>query len=163
MASLLFIYSCNTSSPGGNASTAQKNMDAAHTINKAFETGDTTGLDNVVDANFLDHTDHGDVKGRDSLKSMIRMVHGSSKDLKMILMSEAADSDMVFDQMHFKGTGDGVTMPAGPFEMHAIELTRYKDGKAIEHWTYGDEGEMVKMMEKMYSPGNKPMDSTHKM
>jgi len=45
-------------------------------------------------------------------------------------------------------------MPKGPFDMHSIEVSRFKDGKAVEHWSYVDMGEMMKMMPQM-----KPMDN----
>jgi hypothetical protein len=51
-------------------------------------------------------------------------------------------------------------MPAGTnVDMSPIEVSKFKDGKATEHWTFMQPAEMMKMMPAM---GNK-MDTTKKM
>jgi predicted SnoaL-like aldol condensation-catalyzing enzyme len=37
-------------------------------------------------------------------------------------------------------------MPDGPYEMHGIEVVKFKDGKAIEHWEYTRNDDVMKMM-----------------
>jgi predicted SnoaL-like aldol condensation-catalyzing enzyme len=149
---ICIFYSCTqtSSSSTASSSTAQKNLDASRVINNAFETGDVSKIDSVVSSDFVDHTDHGDVKGRDSLKAMIQQIKTNFKDMKMDIMSETADSaGTVFTQMHFSGTGDGKMMPPGHYDMHEIEVTKYNDGKAVEHWSYGETQEMMKMVGQM--------------
>jgi predicted SnoaL-like aldol condensation-catalyzing enzyme len=87
--------------------------------------------------------------GRDSFKAMIVQMHNTSKDMKMETMKEVADNDYVFEMMRYTGTGDGVMMPPGPYDMHAVEVIRFKDGKAVEHWSYMNAAEMMKMMGQM--------------
>jgi predicted SnoaL-like aldol condensation-catalyzing enzyme len=163
LAAVCIIYSCtqtNSSTTSASSTTAQRNLDASRVINNAFETGDVSKIDSVVAADFVDHTDHGDVKGRDSLKAMIQMIKNNLKDIKMEVMSETADSNgKVFTQMHFTGNSDGKMMPPGHIDMHEIEVTRYNDGKAVEHWAYGELQEMAKMMSQMMGA---PRDSTKK-
>jgi predicted SnoaL-like aldol condensation-catalyzing enzyme len=49
-------------------------------------------------------------------------------------------------------------MPKGPFDMTAIELAKFKDGKAVEHWSFMQIQDMMKMM------GQQPdMDNMKKM
>ncbi|MCW3106460.1 MAG: SnoaL-like polyketide cyclase [Segetibacter sp.] len=146
----LFI-SCNSDKKEDSAkdnSMSQKNLDASHVVNKAFETGDPSGIDSVVASDFVDHTERGEMN-RDSLKAMVKMVHATNKDMKMDIIKELADEEYVFSMMRFRGTSDGSMMPAGPYDMHAIEVVKFKDGKAVEHWEYMEPGEMMKMMEKM--------------
>lgn len=57
-------------------------MAAFDNITKAFQTGDVSGIDSVVADDFLDHTDRGDVKGKDSMKAMINMMHINFKDME---------------------------------------------------------------------------------
>jgi hypothetical protein len=53
-------------------------------------------------------------------------------------------------------------MPTGPFDMDAIELSKYKDGKAVEHWGFMEMQDMMKMMPPpAQQPGNK-MDTSMK-
>jgi len=53
--------------------------------------------------------------------------------------------------MHWTGTSNGSMpdMPAGPYDMNGIEVVRFKDGKAVEHWAFMDAREMMKMMSSM--------------
>ena len=126
----------------------EKNLAANKVIVKAFETGDVSGLDSAVAEDFLDHTDRGDFKGRDSLKAMVKMMHsGSMKDMKMVTVREVADGEYVWSWMKYSGTSDGsMGMPKGPYDMDAVELSKYKDGKAIEHWGFMEMQDMMKMM-----------------
>jgi SnoaL-like polyketide cyclase len=77
----------------------KKYLAAFNTINNSFQTGDVSKIDNVVSGDFLDHTDKGDVKGKDSLKSMITTMHNNFKDMKMGTKNEAASGDYVYGWM----------------------------------------------------------------
>lgn len=35
---------------------------------------------------------------------------------------------------------------AGSYEMNGVEVVRFKDGKAVEHWAFMDAREIMKMM-----------------
>jgi len=133
----------------------QRNLDASHTISKAFETGDVSGIDSVVAEDFVDHSDHGDIKGRDSLKAMVKMM-GGNKNMKMDMKHEVADENYVFSWMRFYGTSDGsMGMPAGPYDMNAVEVSRMNDGKIVEHWEFVNMQEMAKMMQQMQGANSK--------
>lgn len=139
----------------------QKNLDASHVVDKAFRTGDVSGIDSVVADDFVDHTDHGDKKGRDSLKAMINMIHTDFKDMKMETKEELADKDYVFTWMRYSGTSNGAMgMPKGPYDMHAIEVVRFNNGKAVEHWSYMDMAELAKMMPPAGHMDKNQMDSS---
>jgi predicted SnoaL-like aldol condensation-catalyzing enzyme len=151
------INGCNNSAdsstasapPSKTSSMAEKNLAASHIVNKAFETGDPSMIDSAVAADFVDHSDHGDT-GRDSLKAMITMMHKGFPDMKSELIKEVGDDDYVFSLMRFSGTSDGqMGMPKGPYDMHTVQVVRFKDGKAVEHWEYTNWQEMEKMMAPM--------------
>ena len=163
ISALFCLASCST--PTSNTTKtddkAQKNLESGRAMSKAFETGNTALLDSAVADDFLDHTDQGDKTGRDSLKSLVNYVHTSMKDMKMETIREVADDDYVFQWMRYSGTSHGeMGMPVGPYDMHAIEVSKYKDGKAIEHWSYMDMKEMMKMMPQ---PAPKMMTDTMSM
>ncbi len=123
------------------------NIASSDVIMKAFQTGDVSGIDSVVSDDFLDHTDRGDMKGRDSLKAMVNWVHANMKDMKTEKVREVADGDFVYSWMRYTGTSDGsMGMPNGPYDMKAIEVAKYNDGKAVEHWSFMDAQDMMKMM-----------------
>lgn len=125
---------------------AKKNLAASHIVNDAFMSGDVSKIDDAVAADFVNHTDYGDM-GRDSLKAMITNMKKTMGDMKMTLMKEVADDDYVFSEMEFTGTRKGeIGMPDGPYDMHGIEVVKFKDGKAIEHWEYTRNDDVMKMM-----------------
>jgi hypothetical protein len=83
-------------------------------------------------------------------------VHQIAKDMKMETVHELGDDQYVFSWMHFTGTSTGGMMPPGPYDMHAIEVSKFRDGKVVEHWEFDDPAEMMKMMSQM--PANKMGD-----
>lgn len=128
---------------------AKKNLEAFHIVSTAFLTGDTTKIDDVVAPDFVDHTPEGD-KGRNDLKAVIGMMAKSGTKMKAETKKEFADGEYVFGWMLWTGTSDcSMGIPAGPFEMSGIEVVRFKDGKAVEHWAFMDAREVMKMMGNM--------------
>ncbi len=83
---LCFFTLCNsnTGSTTGNSNDTQKqkNLAANELIIQAFETGDVSKVDSAVSEDFLDHTDRGDMRGRDSLKAAVKWVHENMKRMK---------------------------------------------------------------------------------
>jgi predicted ester cyclase len=143
--------SCNnkpaTTTDDTNMAQEQKNMAAFNDITNAFQTGDAGRVDSVVADDFVDHSDKGDIKGKDSLKAMITMMHNNFKDMKTEVRNTAANGDYVYGWMTYSGTSDGnMGIPKGPFKMSAVELAKFKDGKAVEHWGFMDMQDMAKMM-----------------
>ena len=152
---ICFLSACNQkdSAGGGMSEAAKKNLDAFHAVDQAFQTGDISRVDSVVASDFVDHTPKGDM-GRDSLKAMITIMKKGSGDMKSEIKKELADDEYVFAWMRWTGTSDGSIpdMPAGPYDMSGIEVVRFKDGKAVEHWGFMDVKEMMKMMGQQMPP-----------
>lgn len=159
---ICFLVSCTgkDSGGGGMSDAAKKNLDAFHTVDDAFMSGDVSKIDSVVASDFVDHGDKGD-GNRDSLKAMIVKMHNSGKDAKTETKKEFADDEYVMGWMRWTGTSDGSMegMPAGPYDMTAIEVVRFKDGKAVEHWAFMEPREMMKMMSKQPVDTAKTMDA----
>jgi len=130
----------------GTSDAAKKNLEAFHTVDNAFQTGDISRIDSVVAGDFVDHTPKGDFN-RDSLKNMITMMKKAGT-MKSEIIKEFADNEYVMGWMRWTGTSDGSLpdMPAGPYEMNGVEVVRFKDGKAVEHWAFMDAREIMKMM-----------------
>lgn len=143
------LLSCNNNKDGhdGMSDRAKKNLEAMHTINKAFASGDVSAIDSVVDASFVDHYPEGD-KNRDSLKVFIPMMKAADPTMKMEVVQELTNDEFVAGWYHWTGTGNGsMGMPVGPYDMKAIELARFNDeGKAIEHWSFMEMRDVMKMM-----------------
>ena len=129
-------------------SMADKNLAAYHVVEKAFETGDPASIDSVVSSDFVDHTERGDMN-RDSLKAMIVMMHKAYPDMKAETIKDLADDDYVMGMRRYSGTSNGEPgmPPKGqPYNMKSIEVVKFKDGKAVEHWAFMEMADMMKMM-----------------
>ena len=112
----------------------------------------------MIADDFVDHTDRGDKTGSDSLKAMVNFVRANFKDMKFDKVRDVADGDYVYSWVNYSGTSDGsMGMPKGPYKMGTIELSKFKDGKAVEHWSFVDMQDMMKMMPQ---PAMNSMDTT---
>jgi predicted SnoaL-like aldol condensation-catalyzing enzyme len=154
---ICFLIACNNEkkeeASGGMSDKAKKNIAASHIVSDAFMSGDPSKIDSAVAPDFVDHTDRGDM-GRDSLKAAIVMMKKQMPDMKMKLTNELANDDYVYSDMEFTGTSDGsMGMPKGPYDMHVIEAVKFnQDSKAVEHWEYMRNDDMMKMMQSMMPP-----------
>ena len=148
----------STTADNNNKEQEQKNIAASDVVMKAFQTGDVSGIDSVIADDFVDHTDRGDKTGSDSLKAMVNFVRANFKDMKFDKVRDVADGDYVYSWVNYSGTSDGsMGMPKGPYKMGTIELSKFKDGKAVEHWSFVDMQDMMKMMPQ---PAMNNMDTT---
>jgi len=138
--------SSTSSAAPGNNSMAEKNLTANRIVVNAFQTGDASKIDSAVASDFVGHTEGADM-GRDSLKAMIVAMKKEFSDMKTDVLKEVGDDEYVFTLMRFTGTSNGnMGMPKGPYDFHSLEVSRFKDGMAVEHWSYMQPKEMMAMM-----------------
>src|SRR5438067_444583 len=148
LASGCFLFSCEN---GGPNSVNNKNMEANKDVYKGIETGDTTKFAIIAD-DAVDHEpgpDGKEVKSGQAIKTMLADFHNHIKDLKMDVETEAANGDYVFSLIHMTGTAQDGSMgfPAGQkIDSRSVDLIKFKDGKASEHWGFMDMNEAMKMM-----------------
>jgi predicted SnoaL-like aldol condensation-catalyzing enzyme len=165
MGVLIFNVSCNDDNgdDGKMSDAAQKNLEACRQINKAIESGDVSKLDQYIAADGIDHSGMmGEVKGLDSIKAHLARLKTMSSDMKMDIIKELADDEYVFQWMRITGTAanSAMGMPAGTkFDMNAIQVSKFKDGKATDHWEFTLASEMMAMM----GQGQMPMPDTSMM
>jgi len=148
--SFLIITSCNSKKEGGMSAAAKKNLDAHHAITKCFETKDFSKLGDYMAEDAVDHAgENGDVKGLANIKAEMEKMMSASENMKGEVIKELADDDYVMSWMRYTGTMkmDMMGMKAGDkFDSKSMEVSRYKDGKAVEHWTLMEPAETMKMM-----------------
>jgi predicted SnoaL-like aldol condensation-catalyzing enzyme len=165
MATCSFIISCNS---GGMSATAKKNIEVNEAITKSYETGDFSKIADYIAADAIDHGgEHGDVKGLDSIVASLKRYHEMMPDMKSTIKKTMADDEYVFTWSTVSGTMNGQKS-----EMTSVDVVKFKDGKAVEHWLYMDPAEMAKMMMQPATPpaadtammkqGTKPADTAVK-
>lgn len=153
-----FCISCNDA--GGPSAAAKKNLDAMHGISKAFETKDFSKIGDYIAEDAVDHAgEKGDVKGLANIKAEMEKMASTTENDKSEVRRELADDEYVMTWATYSGTmkTDAMGMKAGDkFSMDGVEVVKFKDGKAVEHWTFVNPGEMMKMMANMPPPGTMP-------
>ncbi|MEP6677580.1 MAG: ester cyclase [Ferruginibacter sp.] len=151
VAMLCCCMSCNNDAKTGAANdAAQKNLAAMKGVNEAIKSNNMSKLGDFIAADAVDHAGMmGDVKGLDSIKSELSKMGATSKDMNFEVIKEIADSEYVFQWCRFTGTNviAQMGMAAGSkYNMTAVEVGKFKDGKAVEHWEFMEPAEMMKMM-----------------
>ena len=148
---LFCCISCNNdkASSGGNT-VAEKNLSAVHGIDKAIETGDVSKLGDYIATDAIDHTgETGEIKGLDSIKAALATIHNMGTDMKTEVLKELADSFTVMQWVRYTGNSK-MPMGAAPagtkYDMTVVHVSKFKDGKATDHWEYMAMADMMKMM-----------------
>ena len=140
------FISCN--SGGGMSATAKKNLEVNDAIMKAYEAGDFGKMGDYIAADAVDHGgDKGDVKGLENIVSQMKAYHEQMPDMKATMTKSLADDEYVFTWAKMTGT-----MGGKPTEMSSVDVSKFKDGKAVEHWIYMDPKEVMQMMQSMPPP-----------
>ena len=142
-----FLFaSCDS---GGMSATAKKNMEVNDSITKAYERGDFSKMGDYIAADAVDHASEKgvDVKGLDSIVADMKRYHAMMPDMKSTVIRTLADDEYVFTWSKMSGTMDGKTIT-----MTGIDIAKFKDGKATEHWLFMDPKEMAAMMQSMPQP-----------
>ena len=164
---LICVAACNTKPEGGLSTTAQKNLDAMRGVTKCFETKDFSKLGDFIAVDAVDHSgENGEIKGLDSMKAAFEKWMGEIDNMRSDPIKELADDDYVMSWYHYTGTYKtaGMGHKAGDqFNMKTLEVAKFKDGKATEHWALMEPGEVMKMMGGMQQPTGPKVDSTKKM
>jgi len=146
---------------------SQDNMDMSSkmeanyksTVN-ALDKGDVDKLDAYIASDAVDHDIDPSVTkktGLAGIKEMFTYYHKIFPDMKTTIHSIATSGDMLFAYITFTGTTSEpyMGMPAGhKMTMDSVDLLRFKGDKAVEHWGFTANTDIMKMM----PPQDKMMD-----
>jgi len=153
------ISTCISCNNGGMSATTKKNIEVNDAIMKAYEAGDFSKMGDYIAADAVDHGgEHGVVKGLDSIVADMKRYHAMMPDMKSTLTKMLADDEYVFSWSTISGTMNGKKTT-----MTSMDVAKFKDGKAVEHWVFVDPNEMMAMMKEMTPPpGTPPVADTTK-
>ena len=114
--------------------------------------GDISRIGEFLDANAVDHQGIPgvDTNGIEGFKRVIAVYRGAFPDLKCDILSIASKDDRSFCHFRMTGTntGDFMGMPATnkSIDIEGVDVMRFVNGKAVEHWGYVEE---MKMMQQL--------------
>ncbi len=144
-------------------STAKAELAARETgVRAVFEAINTGNLGNIGDhvaENFVDHQQDPSITttGIQGLKDMVGLLRGAYPDYHQEIVSMSTTGDMTFVHFHMKGTNSGPwgAMPATgkTMDVMGVDVLRFENGKAVEHWGYMEEMKMMTQLGLMPEPG----------
>ncbi len=144
------LIACNSDAGGGMSATAKKNKEVNTAIMKAYESGDLSKMGDYIATDAVDHAgETGDIKGLDSIVAAMKRYHAQTENVKTEVLREMADDEYVIVWSKVSGTAktDMMGLKAGQsYTMNGVDIGKFKDGKAVEHWLYMDPREMMQMM-----------------
>ena len=151
-----YFISCMQKTGNSISPAAQKNLDASHAVTKCFESKDFSKLGDYIADDAVDHGgQNGDIKGLDNLKAEFAKYVANVENQKTEIIKELADDDYVMSWARYTGTmtAAGMGLKAGDkYDMKMMDVSRFKDGKAVEHWVFMTPDEMMKMMPPQQQP-----------
>jgi steroid delta-isomerase-like uncharacterized protein len=100
-------------------------------------------IDELLTEDFVEHEEFPDIPPtREGVRQFFGLMRGAFPDLRMEAEHVLAEGDLVAAHIHITGTHQGEFMgvPASGrrIDLRAIDLLRFRDGRASEHWGVTD-------------------------
>lgn len=164
-AAVMLAFSCNnnpssnTATSGNDHSQLDQNIANNKKVYTAIETGNTSGIDSLVANDAVDHDGPGgmEVKGKDSILHFLGDIHNHYKDLKLDVITSAANGDYVFSLIHMTGTStdSSMGMPGMSMDQKGVDVIKFNNNnKMAEHWGFTEDNEITKMMKMQGNMGD---------
>jgi predicted ester cyclase len=104
--------------------------------------GDLSVLDELMAENIVEHQ-RGNRPGRDGARDVSATLHRWLSDFSLTVEDLAVAGDTVWTRNRARGINTGAVMgnaPSGaPVEVDVIDILRFEDGMAVEHWGIADQ------------------------
>jgi steroid delta-isomerase-like uncharacterized protein len=177
LAGVLLLSSCSSGTEPNNAMADHVAMMKADSAAKgavasqeatvkavfdAFNNGKMNELDNVMTENFVEHQSMPEITttGRQGAKDMMAMVRTAYPDYKQEIVSMSTSGDRTYVHFRMTGTNTGPwgEMPATDkaMDVMGVDVLRFENGKAAEHWGYMEEMKMMQQLGLMPAMGTEP-------
>jgi len=102
---------------------------------RAFETGNLSDVDALIDPDYVDHQglDGSELRGADGFRRVVAAARGAILHLHVRIEDLIAENDRVAARLRWHGTN-----PAGePIQRETVDIIRVAGGRAAEHWGAG--------------------------
>lgn len=122
----------------------------------------TEGIENLMSEDFVDHQQDPSITttGIQGAKDMFTLLHTAYPDFKQEVLAMSTTGDRTFIHLRMTGTNTGAwgAMPATgkTMDVLGVDILRFEDGKAVEHWGYMEEMKMMTQLGMMPAPGTEP-------
>jgi len=138
---------------------SEENKAVMRRIYQAFQQGNLQEIDATVEANITDHNPGPGVPPtRDGFKQFITAMRAAFPDLRIVAEQMVAEGDLVATRFVATGThrGEMMGIPATGKQvtMTGMDLVRFANGKAVEHWGNQDDLGMMQQLGVVPPPGH---------
>lgn len=100
--------------------------------------GNLAFIDEYCSPDYVDHDDDLPAPGREGLKQHVEMIRRGFPDTQVTVEDMVADGDRIAARTTARGTHTGEFMgvpPTGrPITISGMDITRFSEGKIVEHW-----------------------------
>jgi ketosteroid isomerase-like protein len=99
---------------------------------RAFETGNLSDLDALIDPDYVDHQglDGTELRGADGFRRVVTAARGAKLHLHVSIEDLIAENDRVAARLRWHGT----SASGKSLERETIDIIRVAGGRAAEHW-----------------------------
>jgi steroid delta-isomerase-like uncharacterized protein len=138
--------------------TQENKVSATRFLEEVVNRGNVAVIDELSGADFVDHqAPPGVPPNKEGIKIFITMFRAAFPDLHYTLDDSIAEGDRVVQRTTAHGTmkGDFMGMPASgkSATWSEIHITRFENGKAVEHWAVVDQLGMLAQLGFAQAPG----------
>ena len=123
---------------------SEQNMNLMREIYEVIASGDVDRADELLAEDLIEHEVQppGSPQGREGFKDFVRRINAGFPDLVCQIEDMTAEGDKVWARARLTGTHQGEFMgvPAtgNRVEFEVIDISRFENGKGVEHWGVGD-------------------------
>jgi steroid delta-isomerase-like uncharacterized protein len=138
--------------------TQENKASASRFVEEVINRGNVSLIDELSGANFVDHSlPPGVDPTPEGFKAFMATFRAAFPDLHYTIEDSIAEGDRVVQRTTARGTmkGDFQGMPASgkSATWSEIHITRFENGKAVEHWAVVDQLGMLAQLGFAQAPG----------
>ena len=131
---------------------AEENRKLMHRFfEEVVNQGNLDVIDDLLADDFVEHEElPGLPPGKEGTKQVMAMFRTAFPDMRLTAHETIAEGELVMMRATMRGTHLGEFMGIPPtgnsFEVQAMDMVRYIDGKAVEHWGLTDQMSMMQQL-----------------
>lgn len=152
LASAVILVAWASPSDPVDRGTTMDQEQAARQLYNMFNTGKLDGIEKLCAADFKSHQMHPAITttGLQGIRDMLAIYFTAVPDFHQEILGISTSGDRTYLHLRITGTNSGAwpDMPATgkAIDVQGVDIVRFANGKAVEHWGYMEE---VKMMEQL--------------
>lgn len=142
---------------------AEQNKATMQRLYDVIAGGNLNVIDEIIASSMIDHEELPGISGengREMFRNFLIVLRDAFPDLSVEVHDMIAEGDTVASRITMRGTHQGkfLGIPASGNQMNmgVIDITRFADGKAVEHWGQSDSLGLLQQIGAIPAPEGAP-------